>query len=435
MFDAEDLLSSAIRLIVAVASDKINPQDAAIATSRMREMAFEPSVRISLLQAEQAINSNFRLGTKQSWSENRNAWMTVLECLQTSFPKITACARTKLGFGETGIEVQTHRNLLDSSHPETFTTANLNTQHAKRLFVFGAGASFGAGRISPKRPPLGNELFAELQQFSPLWATLPQEAAIEFTERNVKFEPGFAWVEKNSPGLLRPLLNRMGRYFLQFSGDAGSCYARLLDQFKDRIKSDCYATLNYDLLLEEALSRHGTEIGFMASKIGERPVVLKLHGGPIFRPCAEIVGNTYGSAAANTFLIRAMSWHESKKYLDDCLFEAPAISMFAKGKRVIDGPDGIVCMQYDFKRIALSADEIVVIGVRYVAEDSHVWQPIENSNAIVHIVDLNAEVFDNFKDSRVGRQTIFHKGTFEDFVNRLEASQGDFAKIEGERYS
>jgi hypothetical protein len=41
-------------------------------------------------------------------------------------------------------------------------------------FLFGAGASFGAGRILPERPPLGSHLYHELAISYPgSWGCLP----------------------------------------------------------------------------------------------------------------------------------------------------------------------------------------------------------------------------------------------------------------------
>ena len=40
--------------------------------------------------------------------------------------------------------------------------------------LFGAGATFGAGDVSPYPPPLGDGLFAELEaNYSATWGTLP----------------------------------------------------------------------------------------------------------------------------------------------------------------------------------------------------------------------------------------------------------------------
>lgn len=44
------------------------------------------------------------------------------------------------------------------------------------VFLFGAGASAGAGNILPERPPLGAELFSELLRLFPgSWGLVPQD--------------------------------------------------------------------------------------------------------------------------------------------------------------------------------------------------------------------------------------------------------------------
>ena len=51
----------------------------------------------------------------------------------------------------------------------------------ERIILFGAGASYGAGHMLPKAPPLGKDLYKELTRYyPPSWGSLPEEIKTSF---------------------------------------------------------------------------------------------------------------------------------------------------------------------------------------------------------------------------------------------------------------
>ena len=64
------------------------------------------------------------------------------------------------------------------------------------LFLFGAGASYGAGDILPEKPPLGNQLYDALSSVYPQsWGSLPPSVTEKFKEGN--FEDGMGEIYEN----------------------------------------------------------------------------------------------------------------------------------------------------------------------------------------------------------------------------------------------
>ena len=51
-----------------------------------------------------------------------------------------------------------------------------------RVVLFGAGASFGCGDVSPRVPSLGNELFSALRRLYKSWRGIPDKLGARFEE-------------------------------------------------------------------------------------------------------------------------------------------------------------------------------------------------------------------------------------------------------------
>ena len=75
--------------------------------------------------------------------------------------------------------------------------------------VFGAGASFGSGGCSPKNPPLGNDLFNELEGLNGAFAKLDSSSKSVF--RADGFEAGMATVVNDSR-IINPLQKELASY-------------------------------------------------------------------------------------------------------------------------------------------------------------------------------------------------------------------------------
>ena len=71
---------------------------------------------------------------------------------------------------------------------------------ARFLWVFGAGASFGAGDTIPKVPPMSDELLSALERLYPqAWGQLPPDIRASLVE---DFEQGMTILGDRAPMVL-----------------------------------------------------------------------------------------------------------------------------------------------------------------------------------------------------------------------------------------
>lgn len=155
-----------------------------------------------------------------------------------------------------------------------------------------------------------------------------------------------------------------------------------------------YATLNYDLLLEAAL---------IATKRTARwDSALKLHGSPNYLVGENLlltsrdvtVGYAFHAIADGPVAIRDPQAAKifCKTSLErNVAFATPAISIYAKGKRVYHSPGYIEKLQKMFRDAVADAGSVLLIGVNLNEEDGHIWAPIASSKARIGVVNPNFE--------------------------------------------
>ena len=84
------------------------------------------------------------------------------------------------------------------------------------VFLFGAGASYGAGSILPEQPPLGFQLYPILENLCPsTWGSLPQNIKDAFHNGN-NFEFGMRLVYEQFGSFIPNLMRDLAVYFVQF---------------------------------------------------------------------------------------------------------------------------------------------------------------------------------------------------------------------------
>ena len=148
--------------------------------------------------------------------------------------------------------------------------------------LFGAGASFGAGNVFPDAPPLGRDLFDHLQRAYPeSWGSLLHDDEVA-TFRD-DFEQGFVllWGKQGESRAQRLIID-MALFFTRFTLVGPNAYSRLLHLLlaggTNRV---CFCTLNYECLLEQAISETGLSVFSLGRQIGTNSTglhVLKPHG-------------------------------------------------------------------------------------------------------------------------------------------------------------
>ena len=251
------------------------------------------------------------------------------------------------------------------------------------LVLLGAGASHGSEPDrSNKTPPLGDRLFEELCKLGGIASRLPEDFKTIFEQG---FELGM-WAFNNRMNVgLQAFHREMSSYLADFAPTPDSHYIGLLKLLRSR--NVIFSSLNYDMMLEEAAFALGMNVSYGLDRHLNTIRLLKSHGSINFWPEFPSEAFEYNlisnCGAALSAPIRPVD-REAAKHR--CLAEttfSPAISMYAKGKKVSVCP-GFVQKQQDMFSIACRrAARIFVVGVRVVSEDSHIWGPILNSGADV----------------------------------------------------
>lgn len=286
--------------------------------------------------------------------------------------------------------------------------------------IFGAGASFGSGGCSPKNPPLGNDLFHELEELGGAFYRLDVSSKSVF--RADGFEAGMATVADDSR-VINPLQKELASYLSKFTIKPDNAYARLFNKLANCLEKINLTTLNYDLLIEQAVNKQGCNIDYSASNDGIG--LLKPHGSSNFLPQipngSMFSGNTMigcGSyfegleTKAVSTPQEVESWCRDPKNSD----LSPVLAMYAEGKRVVVNRNLIQETQKKYSEIIAKSRLVILVGIKYIPHDVHVWGPIDQSRPDILLVDpypqdtVNWMTVNNFNNV-----TIVEK-SFEDSV-------------------
>jgi hypothetical protein len=257
--------------------------------------------------------------------------------------------------------------------------------------IFGAGASFGSGGCYPSPPPLGNDLFNELEGLHGAFAKLDNSSKSAFKVDG--FEAGMATIADNSR-VINPLQKELASYLSKFTIKPDNAYVRLFNKLGNCLKQLNIATLNYDLLIEQSIARHGHDIDYNANDEGIN--LLKLHGssnflpqipnGCVFSGNTMIGGGTYFEGLetnAVSTVQEVESWCQDPQNSD----LSPVLAMYAKGKRVVVNRNLIQNTQKKYSELIAKSRLVVLVGIKYIPHDDHIWGPICHARPEMLIVD------------------------------------------------
>lgn len=131
------------------------------------------------------------------------------------------------------------------------------------IFLFGAGASYGAGGVLPEQPPLGFQLYSILERTYPgSWGSLSTDIRAAFRK---DFEQGMQLVHDRFGAAIPSLMREMAVYFVQFRPhNRATLYCRLIEDLSQNglLERTILSTLNYECLLEFSLVNHGHGIAY-----------------------------------------------------------------------------------------------------------------------------------------------------------------------------
>jgi hypothetical protein len=250
---------------------------------------------------------------------------------------------------------------------------------AEKVFLFGAGASFGAGHIRPEKPPLGYDLYDELCKSYPgSWGSFPDKHKAVF---RINFEAGMDMVYKEYGGVIPQLMREMAVYFIQFYITNDRCaYVQLVAELdkRDMLTDTVFSTINYECILESAINRIGHSIDYF-SNASNGIRVFKLHGSCNMYSKAVHGGQgiRYGTGVSFEGGIQVMPSKDD--VIRHCLCEtglAPVMNLYMRGKPLSVSGGSIQAIQQEWANCVNNAKSVVCIGVNPVVEDNHIWGPI-----------------------------------------------------------
>lgn len=269
----------------------------------------------------------------------------------------------------------------------------------KYIFLFGAGASNGAGSILPERPPLSTALYSELRRlYKGSWGALPDALADQFKN---DFETGMQLLFDQHSQVVPQLMREMAIYFIQFRPvDQKSLYCKLVKECikMDILQSVLFATLNYDCILEKSISSFGLSVEYFAEPKENAVAVRKLHGSSNMF-CDQLhagPGISYTKGVIFEGGLRAIS--DPDEVIRHCLCEtalAPAMCLFMRGKPTAISPKAIQAVQKEWAEFLCKAEKIFLVGVRPHVPDTHIWIPIGKSGTKVCFIGRRHE-WDNW---------------------------------------
>lgn len=272
----------------------------------------------------------------------------------------------------------------------------------KTVVLFGAGASaYSDPQINC--PPLGDHLLEALHFQSYVARILLDNPAYRRLFKAKGFEVGMmeAAHDNSLPKNFIAILQRdIARFLSSFDITERSFYSSLLDNVLISPDNIGFVSLNYDILLEQALSERS--LGYYCHPEDYKDDALPLmkpHGSSNFLPDMQGItmkGTTVrglarvlGGPATNIVNSRSdiSLWLNDPHNEDMC----PVMSYYAKGKAFYCNGDYVDGIRQHYAAMVADAESIVIIGTKYTAEDTHLWQPIMSSQASVYIVDPDIE--------------------------------------------
>jgi hypothetical protein len=270
-----------------------------------------------------------------------------------------------------------------------------------KLFLFGAGAS--AFSDTTGCPPIGAALFGELQKLGGAWSRLDISLAKLF-ERN--FEEGMAEYIRLTPDIARQarLTNEMAAYLAQFRAGPNSYYRRLTAALKASGEPCVFASLNYDLMLEEAIAALYPDVVYDARDWhSPEPLVLKLHGSVNLLPPPGL--RIYGSTSNETPKMydgpaQFVGRQDALAFLASGQDLTPVFAMYEPEKKTLVAPAALKLFQDDWASAIEVASAVFVVGASVAEQDVHVWKPLARSSVPMYVVDPNFEPFDAWSRKR-----------------------------------
>lgn len=279
-----------------------------------------------------------------------------------------------------------------------FSQHSVRQTPTKAVILFGAGASAFSGPCAPNCPPIGDRLFERLLHEGGAAARLSEDLKRIFLDEG--FEAGMLQLSGARYYIASEIQRQLAVHLAGYRVEPGNYFLELVRHLGPRMRHLCFATLNYDLLLEQALGTYGVPVEYDAKRPAESAVsVIKLHGSCNFLP-------TLGSTRVNGLdffgvlslyddlpMYAASNQREIIEWCNDPANETlhPIVAEYVHDKNVYINPAFIASLHEHYSSVIIEARLIVLIGVRYSSSDTHIWNPIAKSSARLAIVNPSPE--------------------------------------------
>lgn len=299
-------------------------------------------------------------------------------------------------------------------------------------FLFGAGASHGAGAVVPSCPPLGNQLYeALIEAYPQTWGALVQPDEDQaFRDTDLPFEKGMGLVWERREARAQLLITDLALYFTRFEPRGNhDCYSRLLAllQLRGVLGRSTFGSLNYDCLFELAAGNVGLGVNYSGRPGPPGTLSLvKPHGSCNFVMQGlgrNLVMKNVTVAGSQHFFEGPVEPRHPREIA--ALYAAgpsmpPAISLYAPGKPSPMAHTFLDGVREYWGETVHAADIVVVIGARVVLDDRHVWDPIREAQGRVWYVGSPVGPdFAAFAADLGERLTLFAE-TFAAAIERLD---------------
>ncbi len=258
--------------------------------------------------------------------------------------------------------------------------------------IFGAGASYDSGRTIPYNPPLGKDLFERLVSLKGAFYNLSDETKKVFIDDG--FEAGMSKIPNDSRQI-NPLQREIAIYLSKFQSTRKNAYTILFRKLLQAMDNISIVTLNYDILIEQSLYLNGFQSDYKGS--GDYGVtLLKPHGSSNFLPSYPPNNNFKNIVAIDCEAFMegldieiAINSHDVTKWCNNLDNQdlSPVLCMYEKGKRAVINPSIIIESQQKYNELALASDLIILVGIKYIEHDHHIWGVLEQNNSPLLIVD------------------------------------------------
>ncbi|HDK6186631.1 TPA: hypothetical protein ACNVU1_003314 [Klebsiella variicola] len=307
--------------------------------------------------------------------------------------------------------------------------------------IFGAGASWDSEIAAMKNngmtPPLGDYLFSKLDALNGATSRLDENTKKVFIEDG--YEAGMERLPPSS-GTLFPILKESACFLSSFTPSPENAYTRLFNRLKNNITKITIATLNYDMLIEKSLMDLSINMSYICEDDYNGAKVIKFHGSsnlvPVIPQGVNISGVTMTSDKGvflETDSVEFLRGHEDiVRWCNNPRNESlcPIMCLYNKEKRVLVSKRAVNEIQEKLSHSIEQSKEIILVGVKYISHDTHLWDLVFKSQCHVVIVDPypSDELIDILKQNG-NETTIIEKGFYES-VNRLAGLINSFIRKE-----